>query len=149
MTDTSRSLDEEEQTFDNKLIKEFRQNGGRVGAEFEGADLLLLTTTGARTGQRRTVPLGYRIKGGRYHIMNGSILYGASKRSGWYHNLRANPHAIVEVDSDTFDVSARVLEGDERLVIWKLFESTRPSLAGWQHAMERGMIPILELVPKN
>src|ERR1700742_2161212 len=102
--------------FNNSIVEEFRANGGKVGGQFAGAELLLLTTTGAKSGQPRISPLAYFRVDGKLIII-GSFA-GAPVNPGWVHNLRANPQAHVEVglDSgiDAFDVTARELPVTER-----------------------------------
>jgi deazaflavin-dependent oxidoreductase (nitroreductase family) len=98
--------------FNKAIIEEFRANEGRVGGPFEGAPVLLLTSTGARSGQRRTTPLMYLSDGERMVIFASKG--GAPKDPAWYHNLRANPVATVEVGNETLDVNAVVTEGEER-----------------------------------
>src|SRR5579871_942396 len=98
--------------FNRSIIEEFRANAGKVGAGFEGAQLLLLTTTGAKTGRRHTTPVAYAKDGERYLVFASKA--GAPTNPAWYHNLRANPRATVEVGADRFDVEAEVLTGAER-----------------------------------
>ena len=93
--------------FNAKVIEEFRTNGGKVGGPFEGADLLLLTTTGAKSGQPRVSPLAYQRVDGKMLII-GSYR-GADVDPSWVHNLRANPQAHVEVGTDSYDVVTREL----------------------------------------
>ena len=102
--------------FNTSIIDEFRANGGKVAGQFEGANLLLLTTTGAKSGQTRVSPLAYFRVDGKLIII-GSFA-GAPFNPAWVHNLRAHPSAHVEVGSqsgiDSFDVTARELPTAER-----------------------------------
>jgi deazaflavin-dependent oxidoreductase (nitroreductase family) len=98
--------------FNRAVIEEFRANQGKVGGPFEGAPVLLLTSTGAKTGQARTTPLMYLPDGERMVIFASKG--GAPENPAWYHNLRANPSATVEVGSETIDVDASVTSGEER-----------------------------------
>ncbi len=94
--------------FNNNIVDEFRANGGKVGGPFEGADLLLLTTTGAKSGEPRLAPLAYLSVDGKTIII-GSYA-GADIHPAWVHNLRANPRAHVEVgttDSTCWPASCR------------------------------------------
>ena len=93
--------------FNARVVEEFRANGGKVGGPFEGADLLLLTTTGAKSGQPRVSPLAYQRVDGRMLII-GSYR-GADIDPAWVHNLRANPQARVEVGTDAYDDGAHRL----------------------------------------
>ncbi|GGS68275.1 cation-binding protein [Planobispora rosea] len=99
--------------FNQQIIDEFRANAGQVGGPFEGARLLLLTTTGARSGARHTTPLGYLPDGGERVLVIASA-GGAPKHPAWYHNVVANPRVTVENGPFTYEARAVVLEGDER-----------------------------------
>jgi deazaflavin-dependent oxidoreductase (nitroreductase family) len=99
--------------FNQQIIEEFRANAGQVGGPFEGARLLLLTTTGARSGTPHTTPLGYLPDGGERVLVIGSS-GGAPRHPDWYHNLVAEPRATVENGVATYDVMAVILEGAER-----------------------------------
>jgi deazaflavin-dependent oxidoreductase (nitroreductase family) len=81
-----------------------------------GRPLLLLTTTGAKSGQRRTTPLMYIADGERLLVIASAA--GAPKHPDWYHNLAAYPQVTVEVGKETFDATAAVLEGAERQQVW-------------------------------
>ncbi len=85
---------------DELVIAEFRANGGQVGGRFAGISLLLITTTGARSGKSYTHPLSYSRDGQRFVIIaaNG----GAAAHPGWYHNLIAHPEVTVEAGTETF-----------------------------------------------
>jgi deazaflavin-dependent oxidoreductase (nitroreductase family) len=90
--------------FNKNIVDEFRANGGKVGGPFEGATLLLLTTTGAKSGQPRLAPLAYLTIDGKMIIIGSKA--GAETNPDWVHNLRANPHAHIEVGIDAYDVTA-------------------------------------------
>src|ERR671936_595935 len=97
--------------FNKSIIDEFRANDGKVAGQFANADLLLLTTTGAKSGERRVSPLAYFRIDGKLIII-GSFA-GAPVNPAWVHNLRANPAAHVEAGTDSFDVTARELPSAE------------------------------------
>src|SRR5688572_20757052 len=99
--------------FNTSVIEEFRANRGVVGGMFEGARLLLLTTTGARTGRPHTVPLGYLPDGGERMLVIGSA-GGSPRDPAWFHNLLADPVATVEDGTVTYEVTAEMLAGAER-----------------------------------
>ena len=88
--------------FNRGIVEEFRANGGKVGGPFEGGTLLLLHTTGAKSGQPRLSPLAYLTVDGKMLIV-GSYA-GAPKHPAWVHNLRANPRAPIEVGTESYDV---------------------------------------------
>src|SRR5436190_16045563 len=97
--------------FNAALIEEFRANGGKVGGRFEGRPVLLLTTTGAKSGRPFTLPLVYLADGDRLLIFASKA--GSPKNPDWYHNLVANPTVRVEVGSESYDARATVLSGEE------------------------------------
>jgi deazaflavin-dependent oxidoreductase (nitroreductase family) len=98
--------------FNAQVINEFRANDGRVGGMLEGTPLLLLHHTGPKSGVSRVNPLGYLRDDGRYAIFasNG----GAPRHPDWVRNLRAQPNARIEVGSETLDVVAEEVTGEER-----------------------------------
>jgi deazaflavin-dependent oxidoreductase (nitroreductase family) len=98
------------------IISEFRANQGRVGGAFEGAPVILLHHTGAKTGKERVNPLVYQAVGRNYAIFASKA--GAPAVPHWFLNLEANPETEVEVGTETLPVRARVLEGTERDAIW-------------------------------
>src|ERR1700742_2503538 len=98
--------------FNSNVADEFRANGGKVGGQFQGADLLLLTTTGAKSGQQRLSPLAYFTIDGKLIIIGSCA--GALKDPAWVHILRANPQAHIEVGTDGYDVTAHELPLAER-----------------------------------
>jgi len=99
-----------------KIIEEFRANAGVVGGPFQGVPLLLVHHTGARTGTVRVNPVAYQELDGGWAVFASKG--GSPTNPDWYHNLVANPRAKVEVGTETFDVVARVAEGEERERIW-------------------------------
>jgi deazaflavin-dependent oxidoreductase (nitroreductase family) len=143
MTDSS-SMAEMAKAFNKDLIVEFRANEGKVGGQFEGANLLLLATTGARSGQRRVSPLAYFRIDGKLIII-GSFA-GADVNPAWVHNLRANPDAHIEVGTDSFDVTARELPSQERDELFEKVAAAAPGFAEYQAKTNR-VIPLFELAP--
>jgi deazaflavin-dependent oxidoreductase (nitroreductase family) len=128
--------------FNKSIIDEFRANGGKVTGQFANADLLLLTTTGAKSGQRRVSPLAYFDIDGRLIII-GSFA-GAPVSPAWVHNLRANPQAHIEVGSDTFEVTARELPPAEREELFPKVTAAAPGFAEYQAKTSR-VIPLFDL----
>lgn len=128
--------------FNKSIVDEFRANAGKVGGQFANADLLLLTTTGAKSNQPRLTPVAYlRIDG--MMIIVGSYA-GADINPAWVHNLRANPLARVEVGIDVFDVTARELPAAERDEIFPKVVAVAPGFADYQARTGR-VIPLFEL----
>jgi len=130
--------------FNTSIIDEFRANAGRVGGQFAAADLLLLHTTGAKSGQPRVSPLAYFRIDGKL-IVIGSFA-GAPVSPAWVHNLRANPQAHVEVGTDAYDVTARELPLTERDELFGKVAAAAPGFAEYQSKTSR-VIPLFELRP--
>lgn len=124
------------------IMEEFRANGGKVGGQFEGAPLLLLTTIGAKTGRRLTSPLMYNTDGDRLLIFASKA--GAPTNPAWYHNLMANPRVTLEVGSETFDATATVLHGEERDRLFQRHAEQFPGFAEYQANTTR-TIPVIAL----
>ena len=128
--------------WNDKIIAEFRANQGRVGGQFEGAPLLLLHSTGARSGQERVSPMMYRRIGDGWAVFASKA--GADTNPDWYHNLLAHPRASIEVGTDTFDVVARVTSGREREEIWEAQKAEYSGFAGYERKTSR-QIPVVLL----
>ncbi|WP_042395050.1 nitroreductase family deazaflavin-dependent oxidoreductase [Streptacidiphilus carbonis] len=124
------------------VIDEFRSADGVVGGDFAGVPLLLLTTTGARSGERRTMPLTFLRDGARLVVFGANG--GRENRPGWYYNLLADPSATVEVGSEAFRVTARVTEGAEREQLWARQLPHTPYFEDFQERAERP-IPVIAL----
>jgi deazaflavin-dependent oxidoreductase (nitroreductase family) len=124
------------------IIDEFRANGGKVNGPFEGATLVLLHTTGARSGQERVNPLMARLDGEEIIVFASKA--GAPTNPDWYHNLLANPHARVELGTETIDVVARIAQGDERDRLWERNKQENPGFADYEAATTR-TIPVVVL----
>lgn len=129
--------------FNAAIVDEFRANGGKVGGQFEGGNLLLLHTTGAKSGQPRMSPLAYLPVDGKIIIVGSKA--GADTNPDWVHNLRANPHARIEIGEDAYDVVARELPADERDATYPLITAVAPQFADYQAKTSR-VIPLFELV---
>lgn len=130
--------------FNQAITDEFRSNDGKVGGQFEGADLLLLTTTGAKSGRPRTSPLAYFRVDGKLLII-GSFA-GSDVNPAWVHNLRANPSARVEIGEESSDVTARELPKAERDELFGRITAAAPGFAEYQAKTSR-VIPVFELQP--
>lgn len=131
--------------WNSKIIAEFRGNEGKVGGPFEGAPLLLLHTTGARTGQERVNPVMYRDLGnGSYAVFASKA--GAPANPDWFHNLVASPRVSAEIGTTTGQFKARVAEGDERERIWTAHKQQNPGFAEYERKTTR-QIPVVILDP--
>jgi deazaflavin-dependent oxidoreductase (nitroreductase family) len=128
--------------FNQQVIAEFRANGGQVGGQFAGAPMLLLTTTGARSGQARTSPLVFTTDGDRFVIIASKG--GAPTNPDWYHNVRVNPEATVEVGTETFQARATVPDGEERDRLFDQMAAQMPGFAEYQRNTTR-RIPVVVL----
>ena len=127
------------------IIEEFRANNGRVGGMFEGAPMMLLHSTGARSGKERVNPLMYQAVEGGYAIFASKA--GAPTNPDWYHNVRANPAASIEVGSETIEVSTREATGAERDAIWERQKLNYPNFAEYEQKTDR-VIPVIVLEPR-
>lgn len=128
--------------FNQAIIEEFRANEGKVGGPFAGAPLLLLTTTGAKSGRRYTTPLMYLQEGNRRYIFASKA--GAPTNPAWYHNLLAHPRATIEVGTESFDVNASVVTGAERDRIYHEQATRYPGFAEYEAKTTR-TIPVVAL----
>ncbi len=103
--------------FNQKVIAEFRANQGKVGGQMAGMPILLLTTTGAKTGRALTKPLAYTKDGDRIFVI--ASFAGSPHNPAWFVNLEANPTVTVEVGSERFQARAVVTTGEERQRLFK------------------------------
>ncbi len=123
-------------------IAEFRANGGVVGGAFAGATLLLLTTTGAKTGATRVNPLVCLRDGDRYVVFGSHA--GAPKHPDWYLNLTAHPEVTVEVGTEQFRARAVEITGEDRERIYAAQVESSPQFAEYQQKTTR-QIPVIGL----
>ncbi|MFJ8054660.1 nitroreductase/quinone reductase family protein [Streptomyces sp. NPDC096142] len=128
--------------FNQPIIDEFRANKGRMSGYFEGARLLLLTTTGARTGNPHTTPVGYLPDGDRVLVIASAA--GSDRHPDWFRNLVAHPHVTVESGVFTYDAEAVVLTGEERDEVFARAVEADPGWAAYQEKTER-VIPVVAL----
>jgi deazaflavin-dependent oxidoreductase (nitroreductase family) len=130
--------------FNESIVDEFRANDGKVGGPFEGNELLLLKTIGAKSGQPRVSPLSCKRIDGKLLIIAGNG--GADTNPSWVYNLRANPSAHVELAAESFNVTARELPPAERDDIVPKITAAISAFAEYQAKTNR-VIPIFELQP--
>lgn len=128
--------------WNRKTIEEFRANKGKVGGFWEGKPLLLLTTIGAKSGQRRTTPTMYLRDGDRLLIFASKG--GAPTNPAWYHNLLAHPQVTVEVGTETYEATATVLKGEERDRFYARQAELYPQFGEYQARTNR-KIPVIAL----
>jgi deazaflavin-dependent oxidoreductase (nitroreductase family) len=129
--------------FTRALIADMRAHGGRAASgPMAGKPLMVLTTTGARTGEPRTSIVTYHKDGDRFAI--AASMGGAPKHPAWYHNLVANPEATIEVDNETFKVRATDTSGAERDRLWDEHVVLLPEFGEYPKKTDR-TIPMLLL----
>lgn len=132
--------------FNAQVIEEFRANGGKAGGMFEGMPLVLVHNVGARSGKEYVTPLVYLGEDGRTFVFASKA--GADNHPGWFHNLKANPDTTIEIGSDTVDVVAVELTGEERDRIYEAQKARQPQFAEYEAKTDR-TIPVIELAPKS
>jgi deazaflavin-dependent oxidoreductase (nitroreductase family) len=135
--------------FNQRIIDEFRANGGTVGGMFQGSPLILITTEGRRSHRPRTNPVTYLRDGSRYLIFGSNL--GRPAHPGWYHNLLASPQVTMEIgtgDGQVQALSARaaVLDGAERDRLYQRQSAISPAFRGYQEKTAR-TIPVIALYP--
>jgi deazaflavin-dependent oxidoreductase (nitroreductase family) len=132
--------------WNDKIIEEFRANAGKVGGNFEGAPLLLLHSTGAKSGLTRVSPMMYQAVDGGWAVF--ASYAGLDVHPAWYHNLKANPEAMIEIGTESgtelLEVSARELAPDERAPVWEEQKRRYPGFAGYEKKTAR-VIPVMLL----
>jgi deazaflavin-dependent oxidoreductase (nitroreductase family) len=128
--------------FNENVINEFRANGGKVGGPFEGAPMMLLTTTGAKSGRARTSPVVYTRDGDRFVIIASKA--GAPTNPDWFHNLVASPEVTAEVGTETFPARATVTSGEERARLYDAQAALMPGFAEYAQKTTRE-IPVVVL----
>ena len=132
-----------ERDFNASNIEEFRRNGGKVGGQFEGFPLLLLTSTGARSGAERVNPIAYFDIDDTVYVVGSSA--GRDRDPAWVHNIRANPTVSVEIGSDPARAAtAHELPRDERDRVYEVVKQRAPGFADYETSTDR-VIPVFEL----
>jgi len=121
----------------------YQASGGRVATTMGGRKLVLITTTGRKTGQARTVPAVPFLDGERVFVM--ASMAGAPEHPAWFRNLEANPAVTVQLGRDRWPARARILEGEERTALWERICADMPNFAAYQNKTSR-VIPVVELV---
>jgi deazaflavin-dependent oxidoreductase (nitroreductase family) len=132
--------------WNKQIIDEFRANEGRVGGPFEGAPILLLHSTGRKSGRTYVNPLAYQRLGEKTVAIFGSK-GGMPTHPEWYHNVLANPSVKVEIGTETHDAVAHEAKGDEREPIWTKQKELMPGFADYEKATTREIpVIVLEIV---
>lgn len=129
--------------WNQKVIAEFRENGGKVGGPFEGSPMVLIHHRGAKTGTERINPLMCQVEGERIFVFASKG--GAPDNPDWYHNLKANPDTTIEFGPERdIPVHAVELAGEERERVWERQKREWPQFAEYEASTDR-TIPVIEL----
>jgi deazaflavin-dependent oxidoreductase (nitroreductase family) len=129
--------------FNRSIIAEFRETGGKPGGMFEGMPMLILHSTGAKSGAERLNPLAYQAVGDHWAIFASKA--GAATNPDWFHNVVANPSVSIELGSDTIAATARVATGEERDTIWETQKANAPQFAEYEQTAGDREIPVVVL----
>ena len=132
----------DQNTYNRQLIEDFRASRGKSGGPMAGRPLLLLTTTGAKSGQLRTTPMMYIRVDDQLLVIASNA--GAPTHPDWYRNLMAHPEVTVEVGNEIFEATAIVTEGAERQRLWTRVVERYPFFADHQAKVTR-QIPVIVL----
>lgn len=128
--------------YNRQLIEDFRANRSKPDSSFASRPLLLLTTTGAKSGQPRTAPMMYIPDGD--HLLVIASNAGAARHPDWYHNLVTHPEVTVEVKAETYEATASIAEGEERQRLWAKVVAAAPFFTEHQAKITR-QIPVIVL----
>lgn len=122
----------------------YRLSGGRLGGEMNGFKVLVLNTTGRKSGKPHSNPVGFFERNNGYVVVasNG----GQANHPAWYHNIKANPRFTVQIMDKVIPVQAEILAGEQRSAIWKWVVETAPAFGGYEKATSRE-IPLVFLKP--
>ena len=136
-------MSEGENLFGDEHVRVYRETGGEKGHDWkQGSKILLLTTTGRKTGQPRTTPLIYENADDKYVIVASKG--GAPEHPGWYENLVKEPQVELQVKDEVFPARARTAHGEERERLWKLAAQQWPDYDEYQKKTDRE-IPVVVL----
>lgn len=130
-------------TVNDAVMEALRGNKGKIPGELENVPALIITTTGAKTGKKRTLPLACQKINGRLIII--ASMGGAPRNPPWFHNLLHCPDVWVEKDGERFSAHAVVTEGDDRDHLFQIVCENLPVFATYQERTER-IIPVIELI---
>jgi deazaflavin-dependent oxidoreductase (nitroreductase family) len=131
--------------YNTAIIEEFRANNGKLSGQFENSRLVLVNTTGAKSGKIRTIPLAYLQEGDKVYIVGSAG--GSDRHPAWYYNLFANPDVSYELGGALVPARARLLEGDERADAWTRIVAALPFFGDYAAKVAR-QIPVFVLTPR-
>ena len=132
----------ETQRVNDLFMEALRKNNGKVPGELEGLPGLIITTTGAKTGEKRSVPLAYQLIDGRLVVI--ASMGGSHRNPPWFHNLVKNPKVMVEKDGESFMTNAVVTKGEDRSYLYQKVCEVLPAFKDYQARTSR-VIPVVEL----
>jgi deazaflavin-dependent oxidoreductase (nitroreductase family) len=132
--------------WNQKIIEEFRANDGKVGGYFANMNLLLLHTTGAKSGQKRINPVAYTRQDGKLVVIASKG--GAPTNPDWYYNIVANPEVSVEVGTEKFEAQATVVEEPERTRLYDNMAEQYPGFEEYRQKADRE-IPVITLTRQS
>ena len=125
------------------VMASLRENNGKLQGQLKDVPGLIITTTGAKTGQKRTLPLAYQEIDGRLVII--ASMGGSPRNPPWFHNLLKDPRLVVEKDGESFEARAVITEGEDRNRLFQTVCDNLPVFATYQARTER-VIPVVELI---
>ncbi len=136
----------DDELFGAEHVRAYRETDGERGYHWRGTTILLLTTTGRKSGERRTTPLIHRVDGDRYVVVASKG--GSPEHPDWFANLSAEPDVEVQVKGETFAVEPTVAEGEERERLWKLMAEVWPDYDDYAQRTDRE-IPVVILTRRD
>lgn len=134
--------DSDDDLFGAEHVRAYRESGGEHGYHWRGTTVLLLTTVGRKSGERRTTPLIHITDGGRWVVIASKG--GTPDDPAWFKNLSANPEIEIQVEDEVIPVAAEVVEGDERERLWQAMSAVWPDYDSYQEKTDR-RIPVVAL----
>jgi deazaflavin-dependent oxidoreductase (nitroreductase family) len=134
--------DSDDELFGPEHVRVYRETGGERGYHWRGTTILLLTTTGRKSGEERTTPLIHRVDGDRWIVVASKG--GTPDHPDWYLNLAEDPEIEIQVKDEVIPVTASTVEGDERDRLWSLMTEVWPDYDAYQSNTDR-KIPIVAL----
>jgi deazaflavin-dependent oxidoreductase (nitroreductase family) len=129
--------------WNKNVIEEFRANDGKVGGQFEQADVLLLRTKGAKSGVDRVNPMMYLEEDGKIYVF--ASYNGADKHPDWFHNIKADDKVSVELGTETYEATAKPVPLEERDRIYAIMAERFANFAEYEKKTTR-VIPVVELI---
>ncbi len=136
---------DEDNLFGQEHVRTYRETDGERGYHWRGTEILLLSTTGRKSGQERTTPLIHRTDDGRWVIV--ASRGGTPDHPGWYYNLTEDPDVTIQVKGDVVPVRASTATGEERERLWKRMTEVWPAYDEYQERADRE-IPVVVLEPR-